>query len=312
MISGTLAYVREGMRAAVQWGAELVESFFDWLGGGLERALAWLRNAALAGLGWVDRFLENPSLEMLRDGLFASLAYVHAGVQGLRQWGWQGLVGAVAWAREGVAGLGRWLYDGLLRGLPEAGAQLLYILELIGVGEGLQLIYGLVRNMRRLNGAERSASMLVHAPGQIPYDAVFVDENSLLLRAGEWLARTFGSGVIPAAVTTMHVLHLPAGGSDLPTIVHELTHVAQYEAVGAIYMAQALHAQHLGAGYDYTTGENLTAARARGKRFADFNREQQAAMAEDYYKLRVSIPVANGETLASLQPFIDDMRSGAL
>ena len=92
----------------------------------------------------------------------------------------------------------------------------------------------------------------------------------------------------------------------MPLAVHELTHVGQYEQVGAVYMPEALHAQG-SAGYDYG---NLTNAWAAGRRFADLNREQQAALCEDYYKVRNGLPAEFGATEAELAPFIADMRAG--
>ena len=105
----------------------------------------------------------------------------------------------------------------------------------------------------------------------------------------------------------MHVLHYPKGGLDMDVVVHELTHVAQYEVVGSVYMAEAIHAQEFRAGYEYG---NLTAQRAAGKRFADFNREQRARICGDYYLALNGNTTKSGGTLAELTDFVDDMRRG--
>lgn len=104
----------------------------------------------------------------------------------------------------------------------------------------------------------------------------------------------------------MHIVHAPKLLS-LPIAVHELTHVAQYEKIGAMYMPQALHGQGSSMGYSYG---NLTAARAAGKKYRSFNREQQASIAEDYYRVKHGMTPEYGATQAELQPFIDDMRKG--
>jgi hypothetical protein len=108
-------------------------------------------------------------------------------------------------------------------------------------------------------------------------------------------------------MTTMHIIQA-ADHLDLPTAVHELTHVAQYEKIGAVYMPQALHAQYTTMGYDYG---DLTQARADGKHFSDFNREQQAQICEDHYLVATGGTPEYTGTAANLAPFIEDMRTGA-
>jgi hypothetical protein len=109
----------------------------------------------------------------------------------------------------------------------------------------------------------------------------------------------------------MHIIHAPSS-LTLPVAVHELTHVAQYEKVGAVYMPQALHGQGSPAGYDYKYGfGSLAAARTAGQHFSDLNREQQASICEDYYKVKNGGIAEFGATEAELDPFIADMRSGA-
>jgi hypothetical protein len=128
-----------------------------------------------------------------------------------------------------------------------------------------------------------------------------------MIKLGSWLADVFGSKTKPAAITTMHIIQAPAK-FELDVAVHELTHVAQYHTTGAIYMPQALHAQGSAMGYDYG---DLTAARTDGKHFSDFNREQQASICEDYYRVKNGDLAEYGATEAQLQPFIDEMQSGA-
>src|SRR5262249_25494586 len=121
-------------------------------------------------------------------------------------------------------------------------------------------------------GGEKGASQSVHASGQVPYNLVWVDEGSLVTT----IANKFGGGTT-LAVTTMHILHVPKPG-EMPgdLAVHELTHVIQYEKIGAIYMAQAIHAQVAGSKYELG---DLT-----GKHFSDLDREAQAELCGEYYK----------------------------
>lgn len=90
-------------------------------------------------------------------------------------------------------------------------------------------------------------------------------------------------------------------------LIHELTHVLQYQRVGIIYLFQALRDQIRQGGdvYAYGGEPGLTEAREKGLGASDFNREQQGNLAKDYY-LRTK---ANQDTTA-WEPFISAFRSG--
>ena len=220
------------------------------------------------------------------------------GLKGFAQWGWDGIVGAAVWAWEGIKGFASWIWDGILGGLEWAGRLLLYVLDLVGFWEGVQILWGLIFRMRKLTGPERAASLEVHPAGMIPYNLVWVDEGSLVAYIGGYFS---GGGY--RAVTTAHVLHV-APNEDIATMVHELSHVAQYEHTGSVYMAEAIHAQAFGGGYDYTDSSGTFLH----QHFWEFNREQQAQICEDYYKSMHGLGGAASAT--ALQPLIDEMRSG--
>ncbi len=69
-------------------------------------------------------------------------------------------------------------------------------------------------------------------------------------------------------------IHTAPGNLAMAMMIHELVHVAQYEAVGRKFMLQTI-----GNSYAYDWSELET------KRFRDFNREQQCKIAEDYYTM---------------------------
>ena len=306
-MTGVLGWLWTGLKGVAGGAWDAVTGVFGWLASGLGGALRWLGNGLARGAAWVVDFASHPSFDKLRDGLLGGLSWVWDGIKGFGQWGWNGLVAAAKWAWSGIKAFGKWLWDGVLGGLSWCGRVLLHLLELFGLGEALQLLWGLIFRLRPLTEAERAASASVHPAGLIPYWQVRVDDDSYLIKIGTALANLFKTKVSPGAITTMHVVHAPAGGLSMPLAVHELTHVGQYEKIGAIYMPQALHAQGSTAGYDYG---NLANARAAGRRFADFNREQQASICEDYYKVRNGGPAEFGATEAELAPFIADMRAG--
>jgi hypothetical protein len=181
---------------------------------------------------------------------------------------------------------------------------LLYTVETVGLFEAAQVLWGLIFRMRKLTDDEIAASRVVHPPGMIPYSLIRVDVDSLVSR------------ISGGAVTTFHVLHFPKKGESLDVVVHELTHVAQYGSVGAVYIPQALHVQSkygrtggkgTGSAYDYEREGSLISQRAAGKKFKDLNRESQAELVQDYYLCKIATPP---KPCSDLVPFVDDMQHG--
>lgn len=232
------------------------------------------------------------------------LGWVSAGFTGST-----GRTGSTSRAGAGTSTFDAWLWDGRRGGVIWSGRLLLHLVELVGLGELLQLSWGLIFRLRPLTVAERAASAAVHPAGLIPYWQVRVHDDSVLIKIGVWLAGRLKTKVTPGAITSMRIIHASAAGLSMPLVVHELTHVGQYEKVGAVYLPEALHAQGSVAGYDYG---DLTAARAVGTRFADFNREQQASICADYYRVCHGSTAGFGATEAELAPFIADLRSGRI
>jgi hypothetical protein len=169
------------------------------------------------------------------------------------------------------------------------------------------LVWGLIFRLRPLTAEERAASASGHPANLILYWQVRVDDDSYLIKIGVLLANLFRTKVTPSAITSRHIVHAPAAGRSMPLAVHELTHVAQYESVGAVSMLEALHAQGSAAGYDYG---DLTAAWTASTRFAGVNREQQASICADYYRVCRGRPAEFGATEAGLASSIANMRSG--
>ena len=87
------------------------------------------------------------------------------------------------------------------------------------------------------------------------------------------------------AYTSFHTIN-SWGTESTDVMVHELTHVWQYENAGAIYMPQAIHAQKWGGGYDYGDVANLQLKKTAGEGLLSFNREQQAQIVQDFFRLR--------------------------
>jgi hypothetical protein len=95
--------------------------------------------------------------------------------------------------------------------------------------------------------------------------------------------------------------------SDIAWLIHELTHVLQFQKVGFIYLFQALAEQirHGSEAYDYGGESGLTEARAKGFGAKDFKREQQGNLARDYY-----LRAKSNKDLTAWEPFISEFRAG--
>jgi hypothetical protein len=301
-----------GVSGAADWvwdGAKkLGGEFVDWLksaGSAVTSAIRWIGDKAWEGIKAVGR----ATFEKL--ALLGSLAWDFVRFLPVRVWrvvidGWDGISGLLSWLWKGITGKATWAEA--WAAFKQWGVRtLVQCLELFGVGEALQFAWGLVFHTRPLTKAEREASLSVHRAGLIPYDEVRVDMNSWMVSLGQWINKLSDPTATKRPMTTMHIIQA-ASTLDLPTAVHELTHVAQYEKIGAVYMPQALHAQFSAMGYNYG---DLTRARTDGKHFADFNREQQAQICEDYYQVTTGGTPDYAGTEASLAPFIADMRGGA-
>jgi hypothetical protein len=94
---------------------------------------------------------------------------------------------------------------------------------------------------------------------------------------------------------------------DMSWLVHELTHVWQYQHGGYRYAFDAVRKQlrHGASAYDYGAENGLKAAAARHTSLSDFNPEQQGAIVADYY-LRRKVGLAT----AAWEPFIAELRAG--
>jgi phage-related protein len=151
------------------------------------------------------------------------------------------------------------------------------------------------------------------------YSRIFFSQESLLntiiFEVQDWFSKNEDSR---AFVTNSLVnFDVNDGPIDFPTMIHELSHVWQFEETGAFYMAEAIHAQVVGDGYNYgytDAGNGDGGENALLDIFTDnptlnteaifelFNREQQGQIIMHYYVRRYdeSRPVNEYE---AWQPF---------
>lgn len=312
---GTPAGVQFGVAETVGGAIRTVEGFVDPLLDPLEslahQGMARLSMALADVPALVVNFVINLPWRLQRIVAMA----VEGGV-GLTRWEMETADLILHW--RGLPALWTHFLQGLIDGVTFAAQFLFAALEVFGVAEFLQFLWYRANPwMRPLDGGQIAASQEVHPSGLIPYWMVRVDYGSLVARLAAqfspgsgtdlWTQITGGAGAQFRSVTTLHVIHT-GPSMDLPLTVHELTHVGQYELVGARYMPQALHAQIAGRGYDYNNNPygSLAAAAAAGATFAEFNREQQAQICEDFYCARHGLTVRYHGALADLEYFIND------
>jgi len=186
--------------------------------------------------------------------------------------------------------------------LSRAGAVLAQLSDIVGAPELFRVLWHMLTHNSRLSPSEIAYVTSVLGPNAIRFRDVRVAEGgvlNLIFRLNH-----------ERAFTTFYTINLPdkdgARQNLEGLVVHELVHVLQHERLGSVYIGQCLRAQHA-EGYDYGGAEGLQAARDGGKRLCDFNREQQAQIAEDYYDCcRV------GADVTAYEPFIQDLQEGII
>ena len=296
------------------WGG--IESVGGAVGGALESAGSWLADrvrdvgeVVSSAANWVGERVRDASMwvvNLIRDlpGRLARLASTL----------WDGLSGIVTFIPEaiqalasgGLSGFAKWLWKKARRGGAWVLTLLSRVFDVLGGPEIAEFIWHLVTNARPLSGDEIAAGSSVLGPNAIRWGDVRVSTGGLLR-----LVFALNEG---RAFVTFHTINLPEGES-IDTVVHELTHVYQYEQVGTLYLGQAIHAQATGGGnaYNYGGYSGLVADKAAGKQFSEYNREQQAQIAQDYYTAVVLGEMSlTDEQRAAFDHYIGQLRAGQI
>lgn len=281
--------VWSGIKAVSRWGWNVLKS---------GAALAWSQVVNFPGRVW------------------RLIKHLGSGIAGVASWLWQGL--KLAWHLD-LKGLGKWLLNGVLSGAAWVGRLIGKLVDIAGLGEVWDLLFQIIKfNTRTLTSGEKSEAQKTFK-SSISYWQVRVDEFSLISAIGAAFQGGGGMGV-----TTFHTVNFnqkitaTPGSSDMHWLTHELTHVSQYEHVGSQYLGEAIHAQAT-AGYNYHGPGALwrpatnTSPNTFGKHFRQFNREQQADIAADYYYSLYNKPVLSGgftPITSEYEPVVDELRAG--
>lgn len=290
-IKWTAGKVWKGAKAVGRWGWDVLKS---------AAALAW-------------RYIVNTPGRVWR-----LIKHLGSGIAGVASALWQGL--KIAFKLD-FKGLGKLLLDGLLSGTAWVLRLVAKLADVAGIGEIWDLLSQIIKvNTRTLNSVEQGEAKKVFR-NSISYWQVRIDEHSLISKIGAWFKGSSGMGVTTFhTVNFNHKINATAGSLDMRWLAHELTHVSQYEHAGAQYLGEAVHAQAT-AGYDYHGPTALwrpsthVSPNTLGRHFREFNREQQADIAADYYySLYNAVQPTHGFALVTTdyEPVIDELRDGKM
>jgi hypothetical protein len=184
------------------------------------------------------------------------------------------------------------------------------------------LVWHICTSVEPLEPHEIEAAQMVFKTLPIQYKKVRIAEGRLL----SLIFKTNNN----RAFTTFHTINLPKSGdhsrSNADIIVHELTHVYQYQYIGSVYMCQALRAQReteaSGKRYiKYNYGDDasdkqwkgLEEYHREGWKYKFYNREQQAQIVQDYYNLVIENKLGSKDDVQeAYRPFIEELRNGEL
>ncbi len=171
-----------------------------------------------------------------------------------------------------------------------------------------EFVWHIITRVSALSETEIKAASMVLGASTIRYSVVRVAEGRFL-RFIFWLNKK-------RAFTTFYTINLPGSGrhsrAHLDIVIHELTHVYQFELVGSIYIWQSIRAQRT-SGYSYGEWQQLEQDRRNGRHFNDYNREQQGQIAQDYYSKVIEKGLsAEDPVRLAYEPFIAELTSGKI
>lgn len=262
--------------------AQAVSDVVETVGTFGRNGLDWVAQAAgrVPGVGSVLRFV----LHWLATAVSGAFELLATAVQAVVDLAVGLVAGAVRLVVGGIGGLLAWDGRIALRGLGDLASNLAGSVVLLA-GKALALAQALLfmqRGERALTSSERDVLKPVFRGSVALYNVRLVEGFAGLFSAN---SRPFTLG------NTIYMKgYTPA--TNLETLVHECTHVWQFQNVGVRYATDALWAQATIAGQGEYVWEDEP---ARGNtRWEDFNREAQAALVEDVWQLGTGPATGSG------------------
>lgn len=194
----------------------------------------------------------------------------------------------------GIAGAGLGMLGGAALGFLAGGPVGAIIGGVLGGVAGLAVGDAVSAPERPLSAPERTEAELVFGRS-LNMDAVRLTEAPLM-------------GIGNIARTPFGTIYFPPGSFRLPTadfipwLIHELAHVWQHQH-GLSVFEKLFWALHGASAYEYGGETALREATRTGKRFTNFNTEQQADICRDYY-----VRLKAGQDVSAWLPFIQQVR----
>lgn len=182
------------------------------------------------------------------------------------------------------------------------------LFDLVGGPELGEFFFRMIARSTPLTGEEIGKATAVFGPNGLRYDDVRITEGGLLER----IVFNLNGNL---AFATWHTVHLPQTGRHTrehwPLVMHELTHVYQYENVGTRYLGEAIYMliKTKRDCYSYGKLAGLQKAIEMERPYETYNREQQAMIVQDYVTY---LEAERGEETAVYQPFLAQLRAGKL
>lgn len=196
------------------------------------------------------------------------------------------------WARYKLGRIVEWLHRLLAQ-----------LFDLFGGPELGQFFFQFFTMTTPLTAQEIALMSDIAGPRAIRYKEVRVAQGGIL----DIIFKLNGN----LAFATWRTINIPKHGrhtrENQPLVIHELTHVYQYEQIGSRYLGEAIYMliKTKRDCYDYGGRDGLEYACSARIQYCDYNREQQAMIAQDYCTLRQI-----GADVSAYQPYIDEMRAG--
>ncbi len=195
VIIGTLSWLWDGIKGALGHVWDAVKGIFTWTGKGIFGLFSWIWEGLKGGANWAWELLQG-DFSGFREGIGGFFSWLGDGAVRLVKWGWEGLTAVAIWMWEGVKGVAKWIWSGLVSGAAWVGRFFAKVLDLVGFGEIMDLLWQIVKfNTRTLTQTEITEAEKVFR-SSIPYWQVRIDEYSLIAAIGSFFSGGGGMGVV--------------------------------------------------------------------------------------------------------------------
>ncbi|MGK9169295.1 DUF4157 domain-containing protein [Inquilinus limosus] len=150
---------------------------------------------------------------------------------------------------------------------------------------------------RPLNATEQTEAKLVFGTS-LNFSTAKVSDSAPVMTIGGYARTPFDTAYLPRGYLSKPLAEY------MPLLIHELTHAWQTQH-GISVVRKTVTAMRGSRAYDYGGEAALQAAHAAGKKFTDFNTEQQASICGDFYET-----LKAGRDVSAYLPFIEQVKRG--